>query len=114
MTVTLEPYGIQANLAQFDWEKATAAFGSASVQSMKVSLKNLLKKIGSAQEGADPSPAKMPRGERSARPPRRETKTTLSRRRRSVEVAGRRRPRARRPWKVSRTPTTTSVAEKTH
>ncbi|KAK0265181.1 hypothetical protein B0A54_12558 [Friedmanniomyces endolithicus] len=43
--------------ALFDWERATAAFGSASVQSMKVSLNNLLKKVGSVKEGADPSPA---------------------------------------------------------
>ncbi|KAK1074321.1 hypothetical protein LTR74_001245 [Friedmanniomyces endolithicus] len=42
----------------FDWEKATAALGSASVQSMKVSLNTLLKKLGSGKEGADPSPAK--------------------------------------------------------
>lgn len=35
-------------ILQVDWEKATQAFGAASVESMKVSTRNLLKKIEKA------------------------------------------------------------------
>ncbi|KAK3620682.1 hypothetical protein LTR56_023274 [Elasticomyces elasticus] len=47
--------------AMVDWDKATAAYGSASIGSMKVSLGNSLKKIA-GKDGADPSPAKSKAG----------------------------------------------------
>ncbi|KAK4570080.1 hypothetical protein LTR86_003050 [Recurvomyces mirabilis] len=46
----------------FDWDKATTAFGSASVASMKISLNNSLKKLTKLADGEDavPSSVKTP------------------------------------------------------
>ncbi|KAK3676523.1 hypothetical protein LTR78_003799 [Recurvomyces mirabilis] len=50
--------------AVFDWEKATTAFGSASVASMKISLNNSLKKLTKLGDGEEvvPSSVKTPGG----------------------------------------------------
>ncbi|KAK5716313.1 hypothetical protein LTR17_016427 [Elasticomyces elasticus] len=50
--------------SSIDWEKATAAYGSASVESMRKSLTNSLKKIADKtfEEGAEPSPEKPKSG----------------------------------------------------
>ncbi|TKA78051.1 hypothetical protein B0A55_02126 [Friedmanniomyces simplex] len=88
--------------ASIDWEKATMAFGSASVSSLRVSLNNSLKKIADqggkgGKAGEDPGPAKAKSGGGKKR------KGDVGEEvddeepvRRSVVVAGRRRDWARR------------------
>jgi hypothetical protein len=78
--------------SQVDWDKATQAYGAASVESMRVSYRNILKKIDKAggktdvtaafagADGAAPSTPKtpkIPKG-KGGRPPKRKAENTGS------------------------------------
>jgi hypothetical protein len=80
------------SISQVDWDKATQAYGAASVESMKVSYRNILKKIEKAGgktdvtaafTGADnatpstPKTPKTPKG-KGGRPPKRKAENTGS------------------------------------
>ncbi|KAH0291334.1 hypothetical protein M436DRAFT_39264 [Aureobasidium namibiae CBS 147.97] len=86
----------QSDISNVDWDKATQAYGAASVESMRVSYRNLLKKIekaggktdvtaphtgadGSASSSAPKTPKtpKTPRG-KGGRPPKRKAHDTGS------------------------------------
>jgi hypothetical protein len=77
--------GADSKYSQVDWDKATQAYGAASVDSMRVSYRNLLKKIEKAggktsvtapftgADGSAPSTPKTPKTPKGkgSRPPKR-------------------------------------------